>query len=185
MWWHNYVFPAVVGLHCYLEVRLSRRSLLMSVGDKNSLALQVLVVFMWRETCCPHTAVPFEETVNREWCDASCEKCIQYISTARPYMNRSSSRIYEKKGSVLTLGGEDVFLLYIQFLQEHLTGCYAVCTTPLTPLKDNTSKLTAAALSTRRTITLLLFILCLHLKKPMTVKQNRIKMIVRGCVELI
>lgn len=97
MWWHNNVFTAVVRLHCYLEASLSRRSLLMSVGDKNSLALQVLVVFMWRETCCPHAAVPFEETVNREWCDASCEKCIQYISTARPYMNRSSSRIYEKK----------------------------------------------------------------------------------------
>lgn len=64
---------------------------------KHSLALQVLVIFIWRETCCPHAAVPFEETVNREWSDASCEKCIQYISTARPYMNRSSSRIYEKK----------------------------------------------------------------------------------------
>lgn len=34
MWWHNYVFTAVVQLHCYLEVRLPRRSLLMSVGDE-------------------------------------------------------------------------------------------------------------------------------------------------------
>lgn len=92
MWWHNYVFTAVVQLHCYLEVRLPRRSLLMSVGDKTFFSSSSPCHYWCEEK---PVALTLQCHLRRLWIVS--EKCIQYISTARPYMNRSSSRIYEKK----------------------------------------------------------------------------------------